>query len=390
MKTFRILLVASTALRTANFALAQTWTQTSAPITNWTAVACSADGSKLIVAANGGYGANYTILPGPIYISTNSGATWTQASNAPDAAWRSVASSADGNKLIAAVNGGGIYRSVDLGLTWTQTSAPNTNWVSVASSADANILAAVAGIFPPPDFYTSGDSGNTWTAKASPYDRWFAIASSADGNKLVACGGLGTILASTNSGSSWTTNVIVGGVSSSVASSADGNRLVVAGSVAGSGKIYLSTNSGLAWTQINTPFFSRVSSSADGSKLVAAGSSAIYVSTDFGATWVTNILAGATSVASSADGNKLAAVVNGGGIWTCQTTPTPQLNIAPTNPGLKLSWIVPSANFVLQQSADLVSWEDMTNPPALNLTNLQDEIILSPTNSSGFYRLKTP
>jgi hypothetical protein len=83
-------------------------------------------------------------------------------------------------------------------------------------------------------------------------------------------------------------------------------------------------------------------------------------------------------------------VVNGGGIWTCQTTPTPQLNIAPTNPGLKLSWIVPSANFVLQQSADLVSWEDMTNPPALNLTNLQDEIILSPTNSSGFYRLKTP
>jgi hypothetical protein len=30
------------------------------------------------------------------------------------------------------------------------------------------------------------------------------------------------------------------------------------------------------------------------------------------------------------------------------------------------------------------------NPPVLNLTNLQNEVILSPTGSSIFYRLKTP
>ena len=96
-------------------------------------------------------------------------------------------------------------------------------------------------------------------------------------------------------------------------------------------------------------------------------------------------------VASSADGTKLVATVNGGGIYILQTTPSPQLNIKPaSNNNLALSWIVPSTNFVMQQSSDLGSWTDMTNTPVLNLTNLQDEVIFSPTRSSGFYRLKTP
>ena len=70
-------------------------------------------------------------------------------------------------------------------------------------------------------------------------------------------------------------------------------------------------------------------SSADGRNLVAAadlnyGLGHIYTSTDSGATW---IAAGAANtnwaaVASSADGNKLFAAVNGGGIYTLETTPS--------------------------------------------------------------------
>jgi len=45
---------------------------------------------------------------------------------------------------------------------------------------------------------------------------------------------------------------------------------------------------------------------------------------------------------------------------------------------------------VLQQSSDLTSWADVTNPPALNLTNLQNQVTLPPSNRTGFYRLKTP
>jgi len=54
-----------------------------------------------------------------------------------------------------------------------------------------------------------------------------------------------------------------------------------------------------------------------------------------------------------------------------QATPSPQLNLAPSDINLALSWLVPSTNFVLQQSTDLISWSSVTNAPALNLTNLQ-------------------
>jgi hypothetical protein len=44
----------------------------------------------------------------------------------------------------------------------------------------------------------------------------------------------------------------------------------------------------------------------------------------------------------------------------------------------------------MQQSSDLGSWTDVTNPPVLNLTNLQNEVTLPMHAGSGFYRLKTP
>lgn len=375
---------------TASLVSAQTWTQTSAPVTNWTAITCSADGVKLAAFAGGGV----------IYTSTNSGATWNPGTNAPLGNLR-VASSADGTKLVVAVNGGGIYRSIDSGLTWTQTSAPSNAWVSIASSADGNKLTALAQVAPSPDFYTSSDGGNTWNTNASPYDRWTDLACSADGNTLVACGPF-TILSSTNLGSSWTTNITYGsGSARSVASSADGKRLMAAGVGGGQNQIYVSTNSGLAWNQINAPSIGRLVSSADGSKLAATGYSGymtnlpVYVSTNFGVTWTTNDPPGIdywTSVqplAFSADGTKLFAAVNGGRIWTAQTAPEPQMNITPTDDNLLLSWIIPSTNFTLEQNSDLTTpnWTDVTNTPGLDLTNLRDEVLLPLTVSNVFYRL---
>ena len=56
------------------------------------------------------------------------------------------------------------------------------------------------------------------------------------------------------------------------------------------------------------------------------------------------------------------------------------------------SWIIPSTNFVLEQNLDLTTtnWTPVTNPPALNLSNLQYQVILFPSNNSTFYRLTTP
>ena len=66
------------------------------------------------------------------------------------------------------------------------------------------------------------------------------------------------------------------------------------------------------------------------------------------------------------------------------------MSITPANGNLALSWIVPSTNFVLQQSSDLISWTDAVATPTLNLTNLQNEVTLPLTGSNTFYRLKTP
>jgi hypothetical protein len=180
-----------------------------------------------------------------------------------------------------------------------------------------------------------------------------------------------------------------------VASSADGTQLV-AGVGGNGGPIYTSTNSGDIWTSNSVPMrvWTSIASSVNGSRLVAVAYPSIYTSTNSGAIWTSNSAPSANwySVASSADGSKFVAVVNGGGIWTLQFTPTPQLNLASANGNLAFSWIMPSTNFVLQQSPDLTSasWTDMMNTPTLNLTNLQDEVTLSPPGSNVFYRLKTP
>ena len=114
-----------------------------------------------------------------IYISADSGVTWTP--RAFTNWWQSVASSADGTKLVAAVLGGQIYTSTDSGTNWTPR-AFTTNWQAVASSADGTKL--VAAVYDG-QLYTSTNSGANWTA-GDTNRAWQAVACSADGTKLFA------------------------------------------------------------------------------------------------------------------------------------------------------------------------------------------------------------
>ena len=348
--------------------------QSSAPESAWSAVACSADGN--ILFAGGGANAASNLL---FCVSTNSGITWTSNNVSfyfgPDPSWVgsscSMVCSADGSKMAALA------------------SANNRSLLCTSSNFDANLN---TNIFPDIN----------------------AVSCSADGNHLVLVGSVSIV--STNAGASWVaTNSIGRGFYSirSIAGSADGIRLIGAQANAngGTNSIYISTNGGFSWTNTTAPqtIWSSVASSADGTKLAAAISGwysdsgplgtvfgfvegPIYSSTDSGATWQSNNVSAKAwkSVASSADGTKLVAVVNGGGIWTAQTTPAPSVNLTPTNGNLALSWIVPSTNFVLQQSADLSGWTDLTNQPVLNLTNLREEISLPLSGGNTFFRLKTP
>jgi hypothetical protein len=285
---------------------------------DWSAVASSADGTKL-VAADSGDGAG-----GQLYTSTDSGVNWTAQANAPSTSWESVASSADGSKLVAVVYGGQIYTSTDGGVTWTPRDS-NRSWIGVASSSDGTkLVAGVAG----GQIYTSTDTGVTWTARGTP-GYWYSVASSADGTKLVAVDNVGTgiggqIHTSTDSGVTWTAQA--GAPTTrwfSVASSADGTKLVAAADVpAGQfapSQIYTSTDTGVTWTaRDSNRFWSAVASSVDGTKLVAVvAGGQIYTSADSGVTWTPRDISRQwQSVASSAGGTKMVAAVNGGQIYT--------------------------------------------------------------------------
>lgn len=69
---------------------------------------------------------------------------------------------------------------------------------------------------------------------------------------------------------------------------------------------------------------------------------------------------------------------------------SPVLNVNPSGPNVALGWTVPSTNFILQQSGDLVTWAAVTNMPVLNLTNLQEQVAMPATSGAVFYRLVTP
>lgn len=387
---------------TVNSIFANTWTLTSAPThEEWQAMASSADGSKLLAVSR-----QY------VYTSTNSGITWVAANPTPhSSSWQAAASSADG-VILAAGSYGGLYISTNSGVTWLlNTNAPQNFWYwSVACSSDGVKMIAApyydTAVGNPQLLYVSKDSGTTWAATSAPSNHWTAVASSADGTKLIALGFNGPIYVSTDSGASWTSNNVVA-YWRSVACSAGGTKAVA---VANPGQLYTSTNSGVAWSShfvsgADTGFGS-VASSVDGTRLVAAGregSAPIFVSTNSGSSWIkqtnASLLASWNAVASSADGHKLFAATSGflvndssGGIYCLQTTPSPKLNLISLNTNLAILWTVPSANFVLQQNVDLntPNWMTLTDAPALNLTNLQNQVMLSPTNSSGFYRLATP
>ena len=273
-------------------------------------VASSADGTRLVAVEQGGQ----------IYASPDAGATWTPRES--NRIWTCVASSADGAKLVAAEWAGQIYTSTDAGVTWSPQ-AKTTNWESVASSADGTKLVAVVydGLI-----YTSTDSGTNWSATSAPAGQWWSVASSADGTRLVAVDHYReSVYTSSDAGVTWVQHWMLVGMEG-IASSADGSRLVLGGVGP-----YTSSDAGATWMASSSGLsLDCVASSADGSRLVGAAEEGnnfggqIAFSADFGATWTVGAVStNWCSVASSADGSRLVAGTYDGQIYTSVPTLVP-------------------------------------------------------------------
>lgn len=350
------------------------WNPTTAPALDWTGLACSADGMKIVAVS----------YNGQIYTSTNFGIAWV-SNNVPALTWESVACSSDGTKMVAAsetIAGGptgGIYSSTNSGATWQL----NTNGdFTILASADGNTWITRTGY--------STNRGSTWVpvSPASLSRR----ACSAAGNIVVGANNH-QIFVSTNFGTTWGpgTTLTSSNDVGPVASSSDGSRTYA--TVYG-GFIYNSTNSGITWIPITAyGDWLPITCSSDGTKLATAiyqglFTASIYTSADSGATWspANAPIASWGAIASSVDGNKLIAAGGypSGPIYTWQI---PTLYASLSGNQLYLSWFTNTVGFTLQQSTDLTStnWVDITNN--ITITNWFNQVVVSPSGSS-FYRLK--
>jgi hypothetical protein len=208
----------------------------------------------------------------------------------------------------------------------------------------------------------SSNGGGSWQQAANaPGPLWYSVAMSADGNKIIA------VL-------QWLSN---------------GNPVAT---------IYTSTNFATSWVSNNLPqiLWGNATISADGRKMFVANNYTNALSTNDGTTWLPGPGGQpASEIISSADGGVLFSCAGGplaasySGIYRAATIIQPQLTISSTN-SVSLSWTIPSTNFVLKQSPDLVIWSSVTNVPTLNLTNLQDQVTLPLSASNSFFRLATP
>ena len=167
-----------------------TWRSNSIPCNcfpnpGWKRVVCSADGSQLFVTGE---------FAG-IYGSTNGGTNWA-ALVSPLKYAVSVATDAEGLNLFAT---GYDEMSQDVWVTsnnggraWSTLLAPvgTRGWQSIASSADGLKLVAADGFT---GILTSTDSGATWVTNKAPNMDWLAVASSTEGDQLVALANFGRI-----------------------------------------------------------------------------------------------------------------------------------------------------------------------------------------------------
>lgn len=262
-----------------NVAPGQHWTPRMAPM-QWHSAASSQDGQVLVAADN----------LGNLHVSTDAGATWTVGNSPTGQAWVSVVvrttpyplPAASAVSMVAVAHGGGMYRSVDRGVTWSQLASIDAGvalsgrqWQSVTGDQTGNVVAAA--ILNGPIYrtgnprVTTGWQAGTLEGSSTALERpWRALASSVDAGVMVAASENGEVYVSTNAGRTWALrNVIVGGgtvVSAwhRVAMSDDGNTIAIAGRA--NAALYVSRDRGLNWVQTPAPAgdYTALAMSADG------------------------------------------------------------------------------------------------------------------------------
>lgn len=168
---------------------------------HWITVSCSDDGSFIAAYENDN---------GELYVSSNSGSTWalsplsiTNLGGGPIP----LDMSSDGSCLVSADDffiPGKIYVSTDSGASWTGFLSMGS-WSDVAISSDGATLIACSALLS--TVFTSANGGVDWTERTpdgGPGEEYSQVASNAGGDTLTVSTQGGRIYTSSDSGVNWT------------------------------------------------------------------------------------------------------------------------------------------------------------------------------------------
>lgn len=153
-----------------------------------------------------------------LYRSTNSGQSWSLSNTGLPAGevWAVAYGTVNTSAVYAALRNGGLYRSLDDGLTWASTE-PNAPTLQTArrvafSPVDANLIIVGTAYVPsmatiPQDagYWRSADGGATWTRKGGDQadDVQALVSAPSDPNIFYGCGFNTGIYKSTDAGLTW-------------------------------------------------------------------------------------------------------------------------------------------------------------------------------------------
>ncbi|MGA2625120.1 MAG: T9SS type A sorting domain-containing protein [Bacteroidota bacterium] len=285
------------------------WPYTPESANFWTGLNGPSDGYVMALAVSRARGGSLlfagTFSHG-VFLSTNSGASWTAVNvGLTDTSVLSLAVSPDTSGgwtiMFAGTYGGGVFVSTNSGTSWKAVNNGLTNTIVSAlatgtnGSGGTNVFAGTdAGVF----FTTN--SGVSWTAVNSglPNEPVYALAvsppdSAGSGTQSLFAGlYLGGVYRSTDNGAHWTA-VNTGLKDTTIRALAVGPRdsTGVAELFAGTGSgVFLSTNNGTSWTAVdsgvtNTDVWALVVGSGGSNVFAGTAGGGVYLSTNNGTSW---------------------------------------------------------------------------------------------------------
>jgi hypothetical protein len=254
-----------------------------------------------------------------LYLSTDTGTTFTQVSSPAVTGTRyAVAVSGDGQKMFAVnYSDTSVAYSLDGGSTWSlSTNGVAINAGAACMSSDGSVW--MTGGLNSANAYVSTNNGTSWTSISSVgTGSWRACALSSNGTKRYFINNGTYLWISSNSGTSWAQSsyYIVG--ANCVTASDDGGTVIQTSST---GYVYRSTSplSG-GFTSFAAAYgggssFAGCSMSGTGSVLVVGRvNNGVRLSVDSGVTWADEVGTGSNSwnnVSISRDGKKIIALSN--------------------------------------------------------------------------------